>query len=205
MTGWYDRHVVPRLIRCGCAQPVVTELRRQVVPLARGAVLEVGCGGGLNLPFYDRGAVTSLTGVDPSPELLDMTVAAARTADIPMALHRAGGEALPFAYASFDDVVMTFTLCSVGDPAAVLGEIRRVLRPGGRLLFAEHGGAPDAGVARWQRRVEPVWKRIAGGCHLTRPVRGMLAEARFGASGKAGYAPKTPRILGWMEWGQATV
>lgn len=116
------------------------------------------------------------------------------------------GEAMPFADASFDTVLTTFTLCSVASQQQVLAEIRRVLRPGGKALFLEHGGAPDAGVAKWQRRIEPVWKRIGGGCHLTRPVSGAYQAAGFNiASLDKTYMPKTPRPFGWIEWGEARV
>jgi SAM-dependent methyltransferase len=113
-------------------------------------------------------------------------------------------EALPFEDASFDCVVCTFTLCSVRTPAAALSEARRVLKPGGRLLYCEHGLAPDPDVAKWQRWVEPVWKRIAGGCHLTRPVTIAIEAAGFKVGRRDGmYVPGTPRIAGWNEWGEA--
>lgn len=201
--GWWDRHVVPRLITCACAQPVIADIRAQVVPRATGDVLEIGCGGGLNLPFYDHAQVRSLTGIDPSPELLDRTRASAARSGIAIDVRQSGGETLPADDAAFDTVVMTYTLCSVADPQAVLAEIRRVLRPGGHVLFAEHGAAPDPGVARWQRRIEPVWKHIAGGCHLTRPIGDAYRAAGFTVDSQSRYAPKTPRPMGWMEWGTA--
>jgi SAM-dependent methyltransferase len=114
------------------------------------------------------------------------------------------GEAMPFESGRFDTVVPTFTLCSVADQAAVLGEIRRVLKPGGTALFLEHGGAPDAGVAKWQRRIEPLWKPIAGGCHLTRPVTDSVTAAGFRVPERHGrYMEKSPRFAGWVEWGVA--
>jgi SAM-dependent methyltransferase len=139
-----------------------------------------------------------------SGAVLDYARAAAqrngRAADIRQGL----GEAIPYADASFDCVVCTFTLCSVDVPAQVLREMRRVLKPGGRLLYAEHGRAPDAGVAKWQDRIEPLWKRLAGGCHLTRPVAQSIALGPFAVTPLgASYAPKTPRWAGWMEWGEA--
>lgn len=200
---WYDEHVVPRLIRCACSGPAIMALREKVVPLARGAVFELGCGGGINQQFYDPARITSYAGIDPSAKGLDFARAAARKGwahDI-----RGGvGEAIPFADASFDSVVCTFTLCSVQDPAQTLRELRRVLKPGGSLLFAEHGAAPDPGVARWQQRIEPVWKRLAGGCHLTRPIASSIGQGGFQVAPLgARYAPRTPRFAGWMEWGEA--
>jgi ubiquinone/menaquinone biosynthesis C-methylase UbiE len=111
---------------------------------------------------------------------------------------------MPFADARFDTVLVTFTLCSVHDPKQVLSEMRRVLKPGGKVLFLEHGRAPDADVQKWQRRIEPVWKRIGGNCHLTRPISGSYAQAGFQiAHVDKSYMPKTPRPFGWIEWGEA--
>lgn len=204
MASWYDRHVLPRVICAACASKPILKQREKVVPLARGRVLELGIGGGLNLPFYDATRVWSVTGVDPSAELRAQTAAAPRPEGLTVDVREGRAEALPFPDASFDDVVCTFTLCSVQDPAAALAEAGRVLRPGGRLIVCEHGLAPDGSVQRWQRRVEPVWKRIAGGCHLTRPVAGMLASAGFRTTEWSTlYLPGTPRIAGWNEWGVA--
>lgn len=203
MSNWWNRHVVPRLIGCACTQPAVMRDRAKVVPFAAGDVLELGCGAP-NLDFYDWKNIRSLSGIDPSPELLEHAN---------MALERKGrtakfipgvAEALPFASNSFDCVVTTFTLCSVQDPAAALAETRRVLKPGGRLLFVEHGRAPDRSVAAWQNRIEPVWKRVAGGCHLTRPVTQAISEAGFVCNAPQGhYMRRTPKWLGWVEWGEA--
>ena len=206
--GWladrWERHVVPRLIRVGCSQPAVMKDRSRLVPDSDGDVLELGCGGGINLAFYDPARVRSLTGLDPSPELLDYTREEARARGVGIDIHRGVGEQMPFADAHFDTVLTTFTLCSVADGKQVLAEARRVLRPGGKLLFLEHGRAPDAGPEKWQRRIEPVWKRIAGGCHLNRPVADRIAGAGFRLVRREGhYAPKTPRWLGWMEMGEA--
>jgi SAM-dependent methyltransferase len=204
MNGWWDRHVVPRLIGCACRQPAIMQDRAKVVPRASGDVLELGCGGAANLGFYDWSAVKSLSGIDPSPELLDR--AQAELAREGRSANFAAGvaEALPFASDSFDTVVTTFTLCSVQDTVAALSEAKRVLKPGGRLLFVEHGLAPDAGPAKWQGRIEPAWKHIAGGCHLTRPVTSAISAAGFVTDAPQGhYMKRTPRWLGWVEWGEA--
>ena len=204
LASWYDEQIVPRLIKCACSSPAIMQVRDKVVPLASGAVFELGCGGGINQQFYDSARVTSYAGMDPSAKGLDYARAAAlahgRGADIRQGV----GEAIPYGDASFDCVVCTFTLCSVEDPALTLRELRRVLKPGGRLLYAEHGRAPDSGVAKWQDRIEPVWKRLAGGCHLTRPVGPSIAAGEFALTQLgARYAPKTPRWAGWIEWGEA--
>jgi ubiquinone/menaquinone biosynthesis C-methylase UbiE len=167
-------------------------------------VLELGIGGGLNLQFYDRARVTSVMGVDPSEPLRRRAAAAPREAGLAVTVLPGEAENLPFADSSFDTVVCTFTLCSVRSPARTLCEARRVLRPGGMFLFFEHGLAPDRSVARWQRRLEPLWTRLAGGCHLTRPVTASVVAADFQmVDVQAMYLPKTPRILGWSEWGCA--
>jgi ubiquinone/menaquinone biosynthesis C-methylase UbiE len=203
MNAW-DLHVAPLLISLACRQGQLMKRRAMVVPGAFGRVLELGCGGGINLPFYEPERVRELIGIDPHPKLARATREAALDAPVPVRVHEGVAEALPFADASFDTVVVTFTLCSVTDPAAALAEARRVLAPGGRLLFLEHGLSPDAKVQRTQARLEPVWKRLAGGCHLTRPVTASIEKAGFRIlSGDRGYLPRSPRFAGWMEWGAA--
>lgn len=204
MSGWWERHIVPRMIRCACSQGQIMKVRSKVVPLARGDVLELGCGGGINMEFYAPVQISSFSGIDPSPKLLEMSRAAAAAREIDADIRGGVGEAMPFADASFDTVVTTFTLCSVQEQAAVLREIRRVLKPGGAALFLEHGAAPDDEVAKWQRRIEPVWKRIGGNCHLTRPISTAYASAGFKVEKIGeGYLPKSPRPMAWVEYGTA--
>jgi SAM-dependent methyltransferase len=204
MASLYDRFILPRLLKCACSSPPMMKQRAKVVPRAEGRVLELGIGMGLNLGFYDPAKVESVTGVDPAPELRAAAEAAPRDPALKVKVEAGTAEALPFEAASFDCVVCTFTLCSVQAPAAALAEARRVLKPGGRFLFCEHGLAPDPGVARWQRRIEPVWKRIAGGCHLTRPVVGAIEAAGFKVTRRDSmYVPRTPHFAGWNEWGEA--
>jgi Methylase involved in ubiquinone/menaquinone biosynthesis len=204
MGRFYDRHVLPRLLKCASQAPPVMKQRAKVVPKAEGRVLELGVGMGLNLAFYDPARVESVTGVDPAPALRAMAEAAPRPEGLPLRVEEGTAEALPFEAASFDCVVCTFTLCSVQAPAQALAEARRVLKPGGRLLFCEHGLAPDPGVQAWQRRLDPLWSRLAGGCHLVRPVTAAIAQAGFRIiRADTMYLPGTPRPLGWNEWGEA--
>lgn len=204
LASWYEANIMPRLITCACSQGQVMKRRAAVVPLARGDVFELGCGGGINHEFYNRDAISSYAGIDPHEGLLEGTRAAARAKGWAADLRQGRGEAIPFADESFDCVVCTFTLCSVEDPAQVMREMRRILRPGGSALFLEHGRAPDPQVRSWQGRIEPVWKRLAGGCHLTRPIASALSGAGFAVERLGeGYTPKAPRFAGWMEWGVA--
>ena len=201
---WYEARVMPRLITCACSQGQVMKRRAAVVPRAHGDVFELGCGGGINQPFYDPAAIRSYAGIDPHAGLLEDAGAAARAKGWRADIRQARGEAIPFDDASFDCAVCTFTLCSVDDPEQVLRELRRILRPSGEVLFLEHGSAPDARVHEWQARIEPLWKRLAGGCHLTRPISTAFADAGFAVEPLgAGYAPKAPRFAAWMEWGIA--
>jgi len=204
MPNLWEKYAVPKLIRVACSQPAVMQDRSMIVPKADGDVLELGCGGGINLQFYDRSKVNKLTGLDPSAELLDYTRQEASERGLDMEICDGIGEAMPFADASFDTVLTTFTLCSVQDGHQVLSEMRRVLKSGGKILFLEHGRAPDKGPEKWQRRIEPVWKHIAGGCHLHRPVAKLIEANGYTLTESEGhYAPKTPRWLGWMEFGEA--
>jgi SAM-dependent methyltransferase len=204
MASFYDRFILPKLLGCACSSSPIMRQRAKVVPQAAGRVLELGIGMGLNLGFYDPAKVMGVTGVDPAAELRAAALAAPRDPRLVVDVRDGTAEALPFEDKSFDTVVCTFTLCSVHGPAAALAEARRVLKPGGAFLFCEHGLAPDAGVARWQRRIEPVWKRIAGGCHLTRPVTSAIQAAGFTVETvDTMYVPHTPKIAAWNEWGVA--
>lgn len=204
MPSFYERRILPKLLACACTSSPIMRQRAKIVPLASGRVLELGIGMGLNLALYDADRVESVAGVDPAPELRALAQAAPRDPRLAVTVTDGTAEALPFEEASFDCVVCTFTLCSVHTPQQALAEARRVLKPGGRFLFCEHGLAPDPDVAKWQRRVEPIWKRLAGGCHLTRPVTASISGAGFTISSvETIYLPKTPRIAGWNEWGVA--
>ncbi|MGZ6016115.1 MAG: class I SAM-dependent methyltransferase [Phenylobacterium sp.] len=205
MASFYDRFILPKLLGCACSSSPIMRQRAKVVPRAEGQVLELGVGMGLNLAYYDPAKVARVVGVDPAAELRAVALAAPRDPRLNLSIEDGDAEKLPFEDKSFDTVVCTFTLCSVCTPAAALSEARRVLKPQGRLLFCEHGLAPDPGVAKWQRRIEPIWKRIAGGCHLTRPITGAIEAAGFKvADMESMYVPKTPKIAAWNEWGSAT-
>ena len=172
----YDRYVLPHLINFAMSSKDVTRLRALQVPKAKGVVLEVGIGSGLNLPFYTD-AVTTLYGVDPSRALLAMARPRILSAPFPVELFEHDAERIALADASVDTVVVTWSLCSIAKPDAALREMRRVLKPGGMFIFVEHGLAPDGDVRKWQNRLTPVWKRFTGGCHLNRPIAEMIRGA----------------------------
>jgi ubiquinone/menaquinone biosynthesis C-methylase UbiE len=176
--GVYERWILPRLLDLAMRNRLLDDYRQRTIERARGLVLEVGVGSGLNLRFYSR-AVDRVCGIDLSPELLRL--AHERTADavVPVSLIRASAEHLPFADATFDAIVMTWTLCSIANALAALMEMRRVLKPGGDLLFVEHGLSPETRIARWQHWLTPCWKRIGGGCHLDRKMDDLIRAAGF--------------------------
>jgi SAM-dependent methyltransferase len=203
--NWWDEVVVPRIVKCGCASEKMHEMRQQIIPLASGKVFELGCGAGANQSLYDPARVTGFTSIEPSAKLREFAIEAAAQNDFDALIVPGFGEEIPFADSSFDTVVSTFTLCSVTDHARALSELHRVLKPGGLFLYAEHGRAPDADVQKTQRRVEPVWKRLFGNCHLTRPVTPAIANAGFTTAPLAQqYGEGALRFAAWMEWGTAT-
>ena len=174
----YEKSLLPWLIHWGMRSKVATAERRRVIPLASGTVLEVGVGSGLNLPFY-RPKVQRLYALDPSRELWKMARKRVREVSFPVDFLAASAERIPLEDVSVDTVVSTWTLCTIPDPLQALSEMRRVLKPEGRLIFVEHGRSPDSGVRTWQNRLTPVWKRVAGGCHLNRPIDALIADAGF--------------------------
>lgn len=204
MASFYERHILPHVIGCACGARPIQRQRAKIVPRASGLVLELGIGGGLNLAFYDPVRVESVTGVDPSEGLRQIAEAAPRPAGLKVEVLDGEAENLPFDAGMFDTIVCTFTLCSVQSPRAALAEARRVLKPDGQFLFSEHGLSPDPKIQRWQRRIEPFWIPLAGGCHLTRPVAASIRAAGFSVEAvETMYLPKAPKVLGWCEWGMA--
>jgi len=176
--GLYQKFFLPRLIDTAMRQKEVAVRRRELIPRASGAVLEIGIGSGLNLPFFP-GTITHLAGVDPSAELLSMARRKLGGVSFPVELFCRSAEELLFDDGSFDTVVLTWTLCSIPHPVRALAEIKRVLKPDGRLLFIEHGLSADPKVQAWQHRLTPMWKRIGGGCHLNRKIDDLIRPAGF--------------------------
>ena len=199
---WYERNVLPYLIDLACGTRPTRKQRLKVIPLAQGRVLEVGIGTGLNLPFYDRARVRSIVGVDPALRMHRLALRRIRESGLSVELIGLSAETLVAEDASFDTVVSTYTLCTIPDPLSALREMRRVLVPGGKLLFSEHGRAPDANVLKWQSRLQPYWSRLAGGCMLDRDIPEILREAGFDPQVQSMYIPG-PRIVSYHYWGEA--
>jgi len=204
---FYQEHIVPHLVNLAMRNRELTPYRERVLAGAEGRVLEVGIGAGANLKFYPP-RVREILALEPSAKLITMARNAARrfsTRSAAVNFMEASAEAIPLDTSSVDTVVMTWTLCSIPAPLKALGEMRRVLKPGGQLLFVEHGLSPDARVRKWQNRLTPLWKSIAGGCHLNRPVSGLLENAGFHVTHlKTGYMERGPKPMTFLYEGIAS-
>jgi ubiquinone/menaquinone biosynthesis C-methylase UbiE len=200
----YNRYIIPRVINCACAASRIAAERARVVPEAEGVVLEVGIGSGLNVAHYDRSKVSRVIGVDPGVEICALGARRFAEAPVPVDLITASGEDLPLDEGSVDTVVLTYTLCSIPDAGAAAGEMRRVLRPGGRLLLCEHGRSHDEAVGRWQDRINPVWRRLSGGCNVNRNMAAILEGAGFRFERlETFYLPGAPKFAGFHYRGVA--
>jgi len=198
----YERWILPPLLDLVMRQRQIEKYRLELVPAARGRILEVGIGSGLNLPFYAAGADT-VVGLDPSMRLLSLARRRAAKADVSVDLVQGSAMAIPLNNDSVDAVVMTWTLCSIPDPLAALREMRRVLRPGGALLFVEHGLSPEPGIARWQHLLTPLWRHISGGCHLNRKVDDLIRTGGFEVAELKSENAHGPRPMTYMYEGRA--
>ena len=201
--NWYERHVLPTALDWACGLPMFSSMRQQVVPLARGRVLEVGIGTGLNLRHYDKTRVTHITGLDPALQMHPLALERISQTGLLVDLVCLSAEKIPLPDAVFDTVLITYTLCTIDDPHAALLEMRRVLAPGGTLLFCEHGMAPEVSVQRWQERLQPLWGPLAGGCRLGRDIPALISAAGF-------HVPKMqmryltgPKPFTFQYWGEA--
>jgi SAM-dependent methyltransferase len=201
--NWYDRNILPKALDIACGMPMIGRMRDRVVPLASGRVLEVGIGTGLNMRHYDKARVTHITGLDPALQLQPIARERIAQAGLSVDLVGLSAEKIPLPDAAFDTVLITYTLCTIPDPHAALLEMRRVLKPEGRLLFCEHGHAPDASVSRWQERLQPVWGTLSGGCHLGRDIPALLQAAGFTLPDLQTRYLKGPRPFTFHYWGEA--
>ncbi len=203
--GLYDRYILPKLLDVACSARPIGKQRAKIVPQATGVVLELGFGSGLNLPYYDPEKVERLYALEPSAGMLVRAREKTNGAPFPVDVLPETAEALSLGAESVDTVLVTYSLCTIPDPVAALSAARRVLKPGGRLFFCEHGRAPDEGVYRWQQRIEPVWRVIGGGCRLTRAIPDLVTAAGYTIDKlDTMYLPKSPRWAGYNYWGTAT-
>ena len=202
--SFYEQHILPHVIDFACGDKVIMEQRQHVLAAAEGRVLEVGMGSGLNLRYYNPDKVDFVWGLEPSDGMRKKAQKNLQQSPVQVEWLGLPGEEIPLDSHSADTVVLTFTLCTIPEWETALRQMKRVLKPGGKLLFCEHGAAPDEAVARWQNRVNPLWKKIAGGCHLNRNIPELISQAGFSIRElEADYLPKTPRIAGFRYRGFA--
>ena len=200
----YDKYVLPKFLNCACGSNPVSRQRQKVVPLVEGKVLEVGVGTGLNLPFYDKSKIDELWGLDPSEELSDMARKLADRENIVVNFISSGAEEIPLPDSYFDSVLITYTMCTIPEVARANKEIKRVLKRGGKLIFCEHGEAPDENIRKWQKRINPFWGKLAGGCNINRRIPSLIQNSGFEiVELEEMYLPKTPKIAGYNYWGYA--
>ena len=202
--GFYDKYILPKFLNCACGTKPINYQREKIVPLAKGIVLDIGIGSGLNIPFYNKSNLDRLYGLDPSEELLKIAKPLAKKNELEIEFLQCGAEAIPLPDQSIDTVLITYTMCTIPDIKLSNSEIMRVLKPEGQLLFCEHGLAPDKNIAKWQRRINPIWSKIAGGCNLNRDITKLLTSSGFKISNmEEMYLPSTPKFAGYNYWGVA--
>jgi ubiquinone/menaquinone biosynthesis C-methylase UbiE len=177
--GLYQKHILPGLVNRVCRSGQITDQREKIVPRASGRVLEIGMGSGLNLPFYDFQKINSLLGLEPSGKMIAMAKEQAQRLKIDVEFLKTTAIEIPLTANSIDSVVVTYTLCTIPDVLLSLGEMNRVLKPGGKLYFSEHGQAPERSVQYWQNTLTPIWKIIGGGCHLNRMIPELILKGGF--------------------------
>lgn len=204
--GLYDKYFLAPFINCACGTRPIQYQRKKVVPLCEGRVLEVGMGSALNLPYYDREKVEFIWGLEPSEAMREKSRPNIESSGLEVKLIDLPGEQIPLEDNSVDSILLTYTLCTIPDWPTALQQMRRVLKPGGRLVFTEHGEAPDEGVLKWQNRMNPLWKKLAGGCNLNRKIPQLLTDSGFAIDElDAMYLPSTPRLFGYNYWGVAGI
>jgi len=202
--SFYNKYILPKVLNCACASKPINYQRDKIVPLAEGVVLDIGIGSGLNIPFYNKAKIKQLYGLDPSKELLDIAKSVAKKENLEIEFLECGAESIPLLDKSIDTVLITDTMCTIPDVALSNSEIIRVLKDDGKLLFCEHGLAPDKNIAKWQKRINPLWSKIAGGCNLNRDIPNLISSSGFKISNmEEMYLPSTPKFAGYNYWGVA--
>jgi ubiquinone/menaquinone biosynthesis C-methylase UbiE len=200
---WYEQHVLPHLIDLACSTKQSRRQREKIVPLASGEVLEIGFGSGLNLAHYDTARVEKIWALEPSAGMRRKAAPLVEQSALNVTFIDLPGEQIPLEDCSVDTVLVTYSLCTIPDAVAALEGMRRVLRPGGKLLFCEHGAAPDDKVRRWQERLNGPWRKVAGGCHMNRDIPALIETAGFNITSDSRMYIPGPKMLSYNYWGVA--
>ena len=198
----YNKYILPKFLNCACGSKPINYQRQKVVPLAKGKVLDIGIGSGLNIPFYNSDKIDIVIGIDPSHELIELAKELANDSKASIDFVIGSAESIPYPDNFFDTVLVTYTMCTIPNVVIANKEIWRVLKDDGRLIFCEHGLAPDKKISKWQNRIDPFWGKIAGGCHLNRDIQKLITDAGFSfESLDKMYLPSTPKFAGYNYWG----
>ena len=200
--GFYNKYILPKIINAGCGTKPIRKQREKVLPLCKGIVLEIGCGSGLNFSFYEENNIHKLYALEPNKEMLRQAESVVKEVSFPITFLETGAEKIPLEDDSIDTALLTYTLCTIPDPLAALLEIRRVLKKGGKLVFCEHGMAPENNVKKMQNFINSFWPIFVGGCNLNRDIPSLIKDAGFLVDNlETMYLPKTPKWFGYNYWG----
>ena len=206
MKKFYEKYVLPKIINCACGTKPILIQRQKIVPSASGVILEIGVGSGVNIPYYSHSNVKKLIGLDLQQDNWDQAYKIAKKSNISIDLLQGDGEELPIPNNSIDTVLITYTMCTIPNVQRSLAEIKRVLNREGKLLFCEHGLAPDNNVQKWQHKLNPIWKKCLGGCNLNRNIPELVLKSGFSfESISEMYIPSTPKFIGYNYWGTAKI
>jgi len=206
ISNLYDKFVLPKLLDVCCSTKPINYHRNKIVPNAKGDILEVGIGSGLNIPYYDPKKINKIIGLDPSEELNEMAKENAAKSDINIDILIAGAEEIPLPSNSIDTVLITYTLCTIPNLADSLKEIKRVMKNDAEMIFCEHGIAPDLRIQNWQNKINPLWGKLFGGCNINRDIPKILVNSEFKIQTlEQMYLPSTPKIVGYNYWGLAKI
>ena len=202
--SWYEKFFLPKLCDKCCSTKPINYQRNKVVPLAKGIVLEIGIGSGLNIPFYNKNNIEKIIGLDPSEELNFLANKVAKKNNIEIDFIISGAEDIALPDNSIDTILITYTLCTIPDLDNSMAEIKRVLKSDGKFIFCEHGIAPDQNIVKWQTRINPIWKALMGGCNINRNIPKIISDGGFDITNiNEMYLPSTPKIVGYNYWGIA--
>ena len=201
----YENYVLPKMLDCCCSTKPISYQRKKIVPEASGTILEIGIGSGLNIPYYQKSKINKVIGLEPSEQLCKMAKKTADDNNFSIDFLVNGAEEIELPSNSIDTILLTYTLCSIPEPYIALKEIMRVMKSDGRILFCEHGIAPDEVVQKWQNRINPLWGKLFGGCNINRDIPNILKKGGFTINSlEKMYLPSTPKIVGYNYWGEAS-